>query len=64
MVYGENLRGRIDLMYSGWVENALSQIGVCEWVGKIAECLNLIRDEFQFVLFIIHVLQCTCAQSP
>ncbi len=44
MVYGENLRGPLDLMYSGWVEDAPSQIGVCEWVGKIAERLNLIRD--------------------
>ena len=27
MVYGENLRGPLDLMYSGWVKDALSQIG-------------------------------------
>ncbi len=44
MMYGENLRGCINLMYSGWVEDALSQIGVCEWVGRMAERLNIVAE--------------------
>lgn len=44
LVYGANLRTPLDALYHGWAEDK-GGIKVCDWVERMAERVELLRDE-------------------
>ncbi len=39
LVYGRQMRGPLDLLYAGWVDDTFRQVGVSQWVGELQEKL-------------------------
>ncbi len=44
LVYGRQMRGPLDLLYAGWVDDTFRQVGVSQWVGELQDKLAVIHD--------------------
>ncbi len=44
LVYGRNVLGPLDLLYSGWVDEKFERVDVEEWVLKLQDKLLLLHD--------------------
>jgi len=44
LVFGRNMIGPLDLVYSGWVDDVFENIEVCDWVLCLQEKLCLLHD--------------------
>jgi len=44
LVYGRKLRGPLDVLYSGWVDETLQGVSISKWVDELAERLEVLRD--------------------
>ncbi len=44
LVFGRQMVGPLDLLYSGWVDKDYDDLDVCEWVCQLQDKLDLIHD--------------------
>jgi len=44
LVYGRNVLGPLDLLYSGWVDEKFERVDIEEWVLKLQDKLLLLHD--------------------
>ncbi len=45
LTYEFCVRGPLDLQYTGWVDEAYSELDVCSWVTALQDRLRILNDE-------------------